>query len=317
MPLQQYDPLNPFADLAPEQTQPVEPGIVAPQVQPTQFRPPPPTNIARPAMESFTLPPDLMELLKQKDEQPQPTEQPVEQPQVQQQVPQYQPPPPPVAPVERTVAQGETLSEIAAQQGTTPEQLAQANQIADPNVIQAGQTIDVAQQPAPQVPEAPIGPPAPMESQTGILGTKTGKMGAAAGERQAADVFSGGINTGRDIRVPPGTSVAAPQGEWTVTDSFGEANSKGYIGDNTNDGYGNSVVMVNNETGEKMRFSHLDIGSVKVKQGDVIKGGDVFANVGVTGNSSGPHLDLEYYDAKGRLDDIMNTQYGRQMFGGK
>tara|TARA_B100001939_G_scaffold344806_1_gene360028 strand:+ start:1058 stop:2398 length:1341 start_codon:yes stop_codon:yes gene_type:complete len=42
-----------------------------------------------------------------------------------------------------TVKSGDTLSKIAADTGTTVEQLAQANNIADPNMIQVGQTLKV------------------------------------------------------------------------------------------------------------------------------------------------------------------------------
>ena len=42
-----------------------------------------------------------------------------------------------------TVKSGDTLSKIAADTGTTVEQLAQANNIADPNMLQVGQTIKV------------------------------------------------------------------------------------------------------------------------------------------------------------------------------
>ena len=50
-----------------------------------------------------------------------------------------------------------------------------------------------------------------------------------------------------------------------------------------------------------VRYSHLN--QVGVKPGQVVKGGQVVGLTGSTGNSSGPHLDWEAYDAQGRLTD--------------
>jgi len=124
------------------------------------------------------------------------------------------------------------------------------------------------------------------------------------------EVFSGGVNYGTDFGIPEGTSITTPQGEWEVVESFSGAR-RGYIGDGTNQGYGNSVVIQNRMTGEKMRFSHLS--QVVVKPGELVKKGTLLGKSGSTGNSSGDHLDLEYYNSRGEPQDILQSPYRRYL----
>ena len=128
-------------------------------------------------------------------------------------------------------------------------------------------------------------------------------------------MFSKGINYGTDFAAKRGTPVAIPEGEWEVVDSWGGAKRDGFIGNGDNSGYGNSVLIKNTETGELMRFSHLERGSVRAQPGQKLRGGMIFAMTGSTGNSTGPHLDLEYIDSSGRYKDVLGTPYGAQMFG--
>jgi hypothetical protein len=60
-----------------------------------------------------------------------------------------------------------------------------------------------------------------------------------------------------------------------------------------------------------MRFSHLS--DVAVQPGQVIPGGTVIGQVGVTGNTTGPHLDLEYRNAQGQLADVLQSQYSKYL----
>lgn len=69
-------------------------------------------------------------------------------------------------------------------------------------------------------------------------------------------------------------------------------------------GYGNSV-LVELPTGERLRFSHLStLGNVQV--GQDIKPGELLGVTGQTGNTAGEHLDLEYYNKEGRIDNPAN-----------
>lgn len=133
------------------------------------------------------------------------------------------------------------------------------------------------------------------------------------GQRSKYDVFSGGVNYGVDYGVKEGTPVGLPAGQWEVVEAFGEASGRGRIGDNTNRGYGNSILVKNQKTGETLRLSHLQ--RVGVRPGQVIPGGTVIATSGATGNVTGSHLDVEYRDKSGRLGDVLRTPYANQLVG--
>ncbi len=129
------------------------------------------------------------------------------------------------------------------------------------------------------------------------------------GIKSPYDVFSGGVNTGTDLAVKEGTPVIVPSGRWRVLQTYADAHRPGFIGNAENSGYGNSVLLQNLDTGEKLRFSHLS--QVGVRTGDVV-GGRAVGLSGKTGNVTGPHLDVEYYDTKGKLADPMKSPYIKQ-----
>lgn len=133
------------------------------------------------------------------------------------------------------------------------------------------------------------------------------------GQKSKYDVFSNNTNYGVDFGIKEGTPLAVPPGEWKVIQAFGGAKSKGYIGDKTNSGYGNSILVMNPKTGETLRFSHLK--GINVQPGQSIKGGTIIGASGGTGNATNPHLDLEYRNASGKLADVLNSPYSKYLFG--
>ena len=133
------------------------------------------------------------------------------------------------------------------------------------------------------------------------------------GQRSKYDVFSGGRNWGVDYAAPAGTPVTLPDGKWKVVDAYAGAPEKGWIGNKANSGYGNSVLVQNEDTGEKLRLSHLS--KVAVKTGEKI-GGGLIGLSGQSGNTNGNHLDSEYMDANGRKADVLKTPYAN-LLGGK
>lgn len=150
-------------------------------------------------------------------------------------------------------------------------------------------------------------------------GTGQGKILASSGPvtqgfgvyNPKIERFSGGVNRGTDFGIPSGTKIAAPKGDWVVVEAFGKARKKGFIGNADNRGYGNSVVIANRLTGEKLRFSHLS--RIGVRPGQVVKSGQVIALSGRSGNSSGFHIDIEFIDNRGRLRDVRQSRYGGQI----
>lgn len=112
---------------------------------------------------------------------------------------------------------------------------------------------------------------------------------------------------GVDISVPKGTSVYIPQGKWIVTESYNGSTQDGYLGNTTdNRGFGNSVVVENMESGERLRFAHLS--DALVQEGEVLEGG-LIGLTGNTGSTTGAHLHVEYTNAGGQLVDIEGSPY--------
>lgn len=154
--------------------------------------------------------------------------------------------------------------------------------------------------------------------QGAILGAK-GTITQAFGNRSGVEKYSGGVNYGTDIAVPRGTPVAAPPiGEWEVVEAFNGASKEGpgNSQNGINRGYGNSVLIQNTKTGEKLRYSHLRVGGVGVQPGQVVPGGTPLGQTGSSGNTAGrtgQHLDLEYYGSNGRVANVLRSQYGRYL----
>lgn len=149
----------------------------------------------------------------------------------------------------------------------------------------------------------------------GILGKILGGIGKLTqkfGNRSSVEKYSGGVNYGTDFAIPEGTVATLPQGNWEVLDVFDQATAKGPGNPQggINKGYGNSVLVRNKDTGEKLRFSHLS--KVSVKKGQTTVGGRPIGLTGATGNvagKTGQHLDLEYYNKQGKLDDVLKSDY--------
>lgn len=184
----------------------------------------------------------------------------------------------------------------------------------------------------PRITKPPIGPSkmdaTGMNLNQPIIGPMPGKnkrqnvtptITQVFGARGAHEKYSGGVNYGTDFAVPRGTQAKLPKGEWQVIESFDKATvgGPGNVQASLNRGYGNSVLVRNKDTGEMLRFSHLRPGGVFVKPGQTIKGGNVIGETGATGNTAGKtgqHLDLEYYTPKGRLADVLRTNYYKEIF---
>lgn len=106
---------------------------------------------------------------------------------------------------------------------------------------------------------------------------------------------------GTDISVKENTPVAVPgEGNWVVTKTA----DSGY-----NTGWGNYVLLTNQDTGETMQFSHLN--KVLVKPGQQVTG-SVVGLSGSTGRSTGPHVDIEY-TKNGQLQDVLTSPYRKYL----
>ena len=61
---------------------------------------------------------------------------------------------------------------------------------------------------------------------------------------------------------------------------------------NLDDGYGNQVLIYHPAIDAYTRYAHCSV--LHVAQGQIVSAGQVIAQVGSTGYSTGPHLHLEY-----------------------
>jgi murein DD-endopeptidase MepM/ murein hydrolase activator NlpD len=117
--------------------------------------------------------------------------------------------------------------------------------------------------------------PAPQSSNGRFIRPVSGTMG---------DGYGGARNhPGVDLLAPVGTPVWAAQGGRVV---------QAVSGGGYNGGYGN-LVVIDHPNGLETRYAHLS--TVRVSVGQTVTQGEVVGNVGVTGNTSGPHLHFEVY----------------------
>ena len=103
----------------------------------------------------------------------------------------------------------------------------------------------------------------------------TGTVTSPYGEREATEVVSAN-HKGIDIGANEGTAIyASMEGTVKVSSEEGE--------------YGKHIDIVNGDV--LTRYAHCS--KLLVKEGDKVKQGDKIAEVGSTGNSTGPHLHFE------------------------
>ena len=99
----------------------------------------------------------------------------------------------------------------------------------------------------------------------------------------AGSNWSSGYHTGSDYAAPSGTTVMAA--------ASGTVTAAGFNGP-----YGNQIT-VQHEDGTETTYSHLS--EISVSVGDTVSAGEAIGAVGTTGNSTGPHLHFEAFDAGG------------------
>ena len=92
---------------------------------------------------------------------------------------------------------------------------------------------------------------------------------------------------GIDVAAPTGTPVKAPAGG-TITMTHDDMYFSG------------GTLLLDHGYGVNSAFLHLD--KILVKEGDVVKQGDVIATVGATGRVTGPHLDWRMNWLDQRID---------------
>jgi murein DD-endopeptidase MepM/ murein hydrolase activator NlpD len=172
-----------------------------------------------------------------------------------------------------TVAQGDTLWELAARYGVDLEDLLAANRGIDAGEIQVGQQLVIPAKTGTAVAASASAPEA--ESVAAYAGMFSWPVVAAV-----SSPFGprwGRMHSGVDLAANMGDSIkAARDGEVLIV---GEV-----------PGYGNTVVL-RHQDGTRTLYAHAS--KLLVKGGQKVRRGDVIALVGSTGHSTGPHLHFE------------------------
>ncbi|MGD8374739.1 MAG: LysM peptidoglycan-binding domain-containing M23 family metallopeptidase [Acidobacteriota bacterium] len=172
------------------------------------------------------------------------------------------------------VLRGQTLFTIARTYGVPMGAIVEANGIADPDRIETGALLFVPG--APEVLDVPItvGPGVPGPP---LVVPVAGPINSRFGPRH------GRMHYGLDIGAPSGTPVRAAR-DGTVL----------YAG-NGYRGYGRLVIL---DHGDGYRTLYAHNRRLRARAGQKVRAGEVIAEVGASGNATGPHLHFEV-----RLDD--------------
>jgi murein DD-endopeptidase MepM/ murein hydrolase activator NlpD len=136
-----------------------------------------------------------------------------------------------------------------------------------------------------------------------VAGHKWGQVNNPFGGPQArsagATVALPSSNVGADLTAQYGEAVVAPVSGTIeqVYDAQAEHNP------NENSGWGGMTVL-RGDNGYTYRLSHAAPGSVATRPGQRVAQGQQLQRVGISGNSTGPHVDAEKFDRPGHFVDI-------------
>lgn len=133
----------------------------------------------------------------------------------------------------------------------------------------------------------------------------------SAGTWYYPESFGGGIHLGVDFAVGMGTQIYAPATGVVLITSDGCG--YGHLGDSCGaegggEVYGGNQVYLMVSAGGNIYgviFCHLLAGTIAVEEGDIVIQGQEIAQVGSSGNSTGPHSHVElFYLGEGTTEDI-------------
>jgi murein DD-endopeptidase MepM/ murein hydrolase activator NlpD len=197
---------------------------------------------------------------------------------------------PPSQAAVHVVQRGDTIYQIAQRYGVSVDAIVQANRITDFSAIEVGTRLVI--------------PGAKPESSLASLIPLPRTPDLRAQARREADLafdwpIFGGFSSGfgwRGIGSHEGIDLTAKPGTPVLAAEAGRVIESGWHGD-----YGR-VVIVKHAGRYSTLYAHNR--SVRVKKGAFVEKGDVIAEVGATGNASGPHLHFEIRRAKEPQDPL-------------
>jgi murein DD-endopeptidase MepM/ murein hydrolase activator NlpD len=216
------------------------------------------------------------------------------------------------------VKPGENLYRIAVHYDASIAAILRANGLDDPRELQPGQRLRIPDTRVPAATE-PLLPPAGIEPREGsplerprsqfkglgeLRPNAVSRFQARLEARLAGNVFewplsgevssgfgrrNGRLHEGIDIRADSGTPIRAAEG--------GRVRYSGWLGD-----YGNAV-LVDHAGGFTTVYAHVLRSAVA--EGERVGKGQVVAEVGATGNATGPHLHFEIRRRKSARNPLL------------
>ena len=124
-------------------------------------------------------------------------------------------------------------------------------------------------------------------------------FGGAQARSAGATVALQPYNTGADLTASYGAPVVAPV-SGTIEEVFDAPDERDR---NANHGWG-GMTLLRGDNGYYYRLSHAQPGSIATRPGQRVQQGQRLQNVGVSGNTTGAHLDAEKFDRPGHFVDI-------------
>ena len=141
----------------------------------------------------------------------------------------------------------------------------------------------------------------------------------SAGTWNYPSSFGGGVHLGMDFAAAVGTTVYAA-GNGVVLKSV-DGCGYGYLGNSCggdgSSGGGNQIYLLTKISGSlyAVKYLHLNAGS-PIPTGTIVNGGDRIADLGSSGNSTGPHVHVEvFYLGNGSVADYAQNWNGDLSFG--
>jgi murein DD-endopeptidase MepM/ murein hydrolase activator NlpD len=155
--------------------------------------------------------------------------------------------------------------------------------------------------------------PAQTDEVWPVVGQKWGQVNNPFGGNQArsagATVALPSRNVGADLTARYGAEVIAPV-SGTVVEVFDAPDERDR---NANHGWG-GMTLLKGDNGYYYRMSHAQPGSIATRPGMRVAQGQPLQRVGVSGNTTGAHLDYEKFDQPGHFVDPVATA-GRAVAG--
>jgi lipoprotein NlpD len=197
-----------------------------------------------------------------------------------------------------TVAKGVTLYRISLAYKVPISKLMEANHLASPSALRAGQKLFIpgAKQVLRVEPYSPLSSSAKRSLEQSLENVSKSSLSLPSGPstrpRGGPNIIwpiEGKINSPfgpRGKRFHAGIDISSPSYQEVKSAMDGEV----ILARNTRHGYG-KVVFLQHDGGYMTVYAHLNV--IMVREGEAVRQGQAIGGVGSTGRSTGPHLHFE------------------------